>query len=80
MTPQAARSVLVAGLLFALAGLGFGVYGWTQAGQSRGAAPAGKTVGGAESLQAAFVAVADRVLMQQNAVNGPLRPDPDRLV
>jgi Do/DeqQ family serine protease len=61
MTPQAARSVLAAGLLFALAGLGFGVYGWSQVSHGRGVAPAARAVGGAESLQAAFVTVADRV-------------------
>ncbi|TMQ23216.1 MAG: Do family serine endopeptidase [Candidatus Rokuibacteriota bacterium] len=61
MTPQVARAVLAAGVLFALAGLGFGVYGWTQTARGRGSATAGGAPSGAEAIQAAFVAVADRV-------------------
>jgi len=41
MTPQVARAVLAAGVLFALAGLGFGVYGWTQTARGRGSAKRG---------------------------------------
>src|SRR6185295_9999354 len=62
MTPQAARVVLVAGLLFALAGAGFGVYGWTQGPRGRGpAAAGGGPMAAADALQAAFVTVAERV-------------------
>src|SRR5258705_9241542 len=62
MTPQAARAVLVGGLLFALAGLGFGVYGWTQTSRMRGPVPAGGgPIAAADALQAAFVTVAERV-------------------
>ena len=53
--------MLAAGVLFALAGLGFGVYGWTQTARGRGSATAGGAPSGAEAIQAAFVAVADRV-------------------
>jgi Do/DeqQ family serine protease len=61
MTPQAARAVLAAGILFALAGLGFGVYGWTQSPRRPGPVAAGASTAGAEALQAAFVTVVDRV-------------------
>src|SRR6266850_1385000 len=61
MTPQAAKAVLVAGLLFALAGLGFGVYGWSQGARVRGQATAATPLGAADALQAAFVSVAERV-------------------
>src|SRR2546430_10702855 len=61
MTPQAAKAILAAGILFALAGLGFGVYGWTQGSRARGEAPAATPVGAADALQAAFVTVAERV-------------------
>ena len=61
MTPQAARAVLAASVLFALAGLGFGVYGWLAPGRPRGpAAPASPTAT-ADALQAAFVTVAEKV-------------------
>jgi serine protease Do len=62
MTPQVARAVLVAGLLFALAGLGFGAYGWSQGPRMRGqAAAGGGPIAAADALQAAFVTVAERV-------------------
>jgi Do/DeqQ family serine protease len=61
MTPQAARAVMVGGLLFALAGLGFGVYGWTQASRMRAPTPSVSPLGAADALQAAFVTVAERV-------------------
>jgi len=61
MTPQAARAVLVGGLLFALAGLGFGVYGWTQVSRARTPTPTVGPLGAADALQAAFVTVAERV-------------------
>ena len=62
MTPQAARAVLVGGLLFALAGLGFAAYGWTQTSRVRGPATAGAgPIAAADALQAAFVTVAERV-------------------
>jgi len=62
MTPQAARAVLVGGLLFAIAGMGFGVYGWSQGARLGGPAPAGGSpTAGADALQAAFVTVAERV-------------------
>ena len=62
MTPQVARAVLVGGLLFALAGLGFGVYGWTQAPRMRGPIVGGASpLAAADALQAAFVTVAERV-------------------
>src|SRR2546426_2387133 len=61
MTPQAARAVMVGGLLFALAGLGFGVYGWTQTSRMRAPTPSVSPLGAADALQAAFVTVAERV-------------------
>jgi len=62
MTPGVARMVFVGGLLFALAGLGFGVYGWTQGARTRGPAPAGVApIAPVDALQAAFVTVAERV-------------------
>jgi len=61
MTPQVAKTILVGGVLFALAGLGFGVYGWTQGSRARGQATAATPVGAADALQAAFVNVAERV-------------------
>ena len=62
MTPQVARAVLVAGLLFALAGVGFGVYGWSQGPRGRGpAAAGGGPTAAADALQAAFVTVAEQV-------------------
>ena len=61
MTPQIARAVLVAGLLFAIAGVGFGSYGWLANRSARVApAPASPTAT-ADALQAAFVSVADKV-------------------
>jgi Do/DeqQ family serine protease len=60
MTPQAARAVLVASVLFALAGVGFGMYGWLAPGRPRAAAPVSPTAT-ADALQAAFVTVAEKV-------------------
>ena len=63
MTPQVARSVLVAGILFAFAGFGFGLYGWLAGPGVRGRpAPAAvPSASPADALQAAFVTVAERV-------------------
>jgi Do/DeqQ family serine protease len=62
MTPQAARAVLAAGILFALAGLGFGFYGWLAFGRGRPAvAGASAPASAADALQAAFVTVAEKV-------------------
>jgi Do/DeqQ family serine protease len=61
MTPQVARSVLVAGLLFALAGLGFGGYGWLATGRGRPVAPVASPTATADALQSAFVTVAEKV-------------------
>ncbi len=61
MTLGAARTVLVAGLLFALAGLGFAVYGWTQASRTRPQPSTAAALGAADALQGAFVAVAERL-------------------
>jgi Do/DeqQ family serine protease len=85
MTPQAARAVLLAGVLFALAGLGFGVYGWTQASRARGPAATGSSASAADALQAAFVTVADRVrpavvnigtVQVSHSRRGPVIPGP----
>jgi Do/DeqQ family serine protease len=61
MTPQAVRAALAAAVLFALAGTGFGVYGWLTT--VRGVGPGGPSspVATADALQAAFVAVAEQV-------------------
>jgi serine protease Do len=61
MTPQAARAILAAGFLFALAGVSFGVYGWLTSGRSRPVSAASSPVATADALQAAFVTVAERV-------------------
>ena len=61
MTPQAARAVLVGCALFALAGLGFAIYGWSQVGRGPAPGPAASPLGTADALQAAFVTVAERV-------------------
>ena len=61
MTPHAARAVLVAGVLFALAGLGFGAYGWSHGSGTRGPGAAGNPTSSADGLQAAFIAVAERL-------------------
>jgi Do/DeqQ family serine protease len=60
MTGQAARSVLLAGIFFALAGAGFGVYGWLMTAR-RPAAVASSPAATADALQAAFVTVAEQV-------------------
>jgi serine protease Do/serine protease DegQ len=61
MTPQAARAVLAAGILFALAGMGFGFYGWSTGGRGRATPPPSSPAATADALQAAFVAVAEKV-------------------
>jgi Do/DeqQ family serine protease len=62
MTPQAARSIVVAAVLFALAGAGFGFYGWLAIGRGRPAPPPpASPTATADALQAAFVAVAEKV-------------------
>jgi Do/DeqQ family serine protease len=60
MTPQVARTVLLAGILFALAGLGFGLHGWLRGSRSTGSG-ASSPAATADALQAAFVAVAEQV-------------------
>ena len=61
MTPQTARAVVAAAILFAFGGAGFAAYGWlgTTAGRSKPAAPS--PMGTADALQAAFVTVAEQV-------------------
>jgi serine protease Do/serine protease DegQ len=61
MTPQVARAVLVAGLLFAIAGVGFGSYGWVANRRARVAPPTASPTATADALQAAFVSVAEKV-------------------
>ena len=61
MTPQIARAVLVAGLLFAIAGVGFGSYGWLVNRSARVAPVPASPTATADALQAAFVSVADKV-------------------
>ena len=61
MTPQIARAVLVAGLLFAIAGVGFGSYGWLANRSARVAPVPASPTATADALQAAFVSVADKV-------------------
>ena len=61
MTPQTARTALIASVLFALAGLGFGVYGFLAGGGRVRPALPGSSAATADALQAAFVAVAERV-------------------
>jgi Do/DeqQ family serine protease len=60
MTPQTVRAALLAAVLFALAGAGFGLYGWLAMAR-RPAQVASSPAATADALQAAFVAVADRV-------------------
>jgi Do/DeqQ family serine protease len=60
MSPQAVRAVLLSSILFALAGAGFGAYGWLATGQ-RQPPPPTSPVATADALQAAFVAVAEKV-------------------
>jgi Do/DeqQ family serine protease len=60
MTPLASRSILLAGVLFAIAGMGFGVYGWLTRARDQAAPPVSPTAT-ADALQAAFVAVAEKV-------------------
>jgi Do/DeqQ family serine protease len=60
MTPQAARAILLAAILFALGGLGFGLHGWLTAAR-RPAAAAPSPTATADALEAAFVAVAEKV-------------------
>ena len=61
MTSQAARSILLASVLFALTGLGFGVYGWFAGGRGRPEPPPVSPTATADALQAAFVSVAEKV-------------------
>jgi Do/DeqQ family serine protease len=61
MTPQASRSILLAGVLFAIAGMGFGVYGWLTRARDQATPPAVSPTATADALQAAFVAVAEKV-------------------
>src|SRR5215475_11303288 len=63
MTAQTARAALIASMLFALAGLGFAAYGFLagSGGRVRVALPSSGTNATADALQAAFVAVAERV-------------------
>ena len=61
MTAQTARTALMASVLFAFAGLGFGVYGFVASGRVRTVVPSANATATADALQAAFVAVAERV-------------------
>jgi Do/DeqQ family serine protease len=61
MTPQAARSILLASILFALAGAGFGFYGWLAGGRGRPAPPPASPTAAVDALQAAFITVAEKV-------------------
>ena len=62
MTPQTARAAVLAGLLFALAGVGFGLYGVLMVGRARStSSSAVASASSAEALQAAFVTVAEKV-------------------
>ena len=61
MTAQTARTALMASVLFAFAGLGFGVYGFLASGRVRAVAPSVNSSATADALQAAFVSVAERV-------------------
>ena len=61
MTAQTARSALIASILFAFAGLGFGVYGFLASGRVRAPTSSANASATADALQAAFVSVAERV-------------------
>jgi Do/DeqQ family serine protease len=61
MNPKVARSVLAAGVLFAIAGLGLALYAWLTVGRSRPVAPVSSPSATADALQAAFVTVAEKV-------------------
>ncbi len=61
MTSQGARSILLASILFALAGTGFGFYGWLAGGRARLAPTPASAIATADALQAAFVTVAEKV-------------------
>src|SRR5918996_1522175 len=61
MTPQTARAVLAAAILFALGGGISGVWGWLAAGRGRPAVGGSSRVATADALQAAFVTVAEQV-------------------
>jgi Do/DeqQ family serine protease len=60
VSPQAARALFLTGVLFAFAGLGFGLYGWLTTGRRPATASPSPTAT-ADLLQAAFVTVAERV-------------------
>ena len=61
MTPQTARAVVVASILFALSGAAFAVYGWMTLPASGSRVTAPSPMGTADALQAAFVTVAEQV-------------------
>jgi Do/DeqQ family serine protease len=61
MSPQIARLVLAAGILFAFAGLGLALYAWLTVGRVRPVASASSPSATADALQAAFVTVAEKV-------------------
>jgi Do/DeqQ family serine protease len=61
MTAQTARTALIASILFAFAGLGFGVYGFLASGRVRAPTSSANASATADALQAAFVSVAERV-------------------
>jgi serine protease Do len=62
VTAQTARTALIASVLFAVAGLGFAAYGLlSSGGRVRAALPGSGANATADALQAAFVAVAERV-------------------
>jgi len=61
MTQQSARNLVVASILFAFAGGGLAVYGWLASARPESRATEPSPLGTADALQAAFVAVAERV-------------------
>lgn len=62
MTQQSsARNLVIASILFALAGTGMAVYGWLASARPEPRAAEPSPLGTADALQAAFVAVAERV-------------------
>jgi Do/DeqQ family serine protease len=61
MTQQSARNLVIASILFALGGAGLAVYGWLASARPEPRATVPSPLGTADALQAAFVAVAERV-------------------
>jgi Do/DeqQ family serine protease len=61
MTPQTARAVVAASILFAFAGVAFAVYGWLGAPGAPTRTVSPSPMGTADALQAAFVTVAEQV-------------------